>query len=55
VCSKSLGATDGSAEEEKQASVPLAELEADNSPETKQQEKLGKLMKFFPSGQVPGL
>lgn len=52
MCSTSLGATEGSAEEEKQASMLLAELEADNCLEKKQQVKLEKLVKFFPSGQV---
>lgn len=52
LCSKSLGATEGSAEEDKQTSMLLAELEADNCLETKQQVMLEKLMKFFPSGQV---
>lgn len=51
MCSKSPGATAGSAED-KEASVLLAELEADNCLETKQQVKPEKLMKFFPGGQV---
>lgn len=51
VCSKSLGATEESAEE-KQASTLVAELEADNCLETKQQVKLERLMQFFPSGQM---
>lgn len=51
MCSKSLGATEGSAEEEKQAFMLLAELQANDCLETKQIAKLEKLMKFFHSGQ----